>query len=422
MVRVWVAYSFIYLLAPVRFTGGLSLGTLLGIGGGISFFVLGTLFRVNTRSGSRSLPFRRYVSNTPVLLFAALGLIGAALVVYARLRLRGLDFSSGIAATRLQQASPDTPLIAYLGLSTYGIGLSGAVFAIANRLRLAKRVLLFVSLGVVSSVLVTAVYGGRGGILLLVLVLFFAERQAQVEFGRRRMRKKHKLGVVLICLLLAGYSSQVFSDRRSSVGTIANDSNIQYWKDSYGISPRFPLTMAKTNGVVSISTTLDILGTSFYALGGPPSMNRTITLGMLPRTFGAYQVGLASPLGDRLAPGLGLRQRVDATLGEVEAGGLLVTAFGAFAVDFGWGLALFQSFLWGVLAQRIANRAQRDPIWRSLNALSLTFVVISPMTPPLGFSEASFLTLGCLVVTILLRRFSSARRPIAVLSPIGVAS
>jgi oligosaccharide repeat unit polymerase len=422
MASVWIGWSLTYALNPVVFDPGIPPATWLFIALSVSAFCFGSALqrtRVFSRKKAESLRvgwlelFPRVGSKSRVLpsgldsragtakLLVFIGVVGSLGVGYSRYYLSGVDYSKGIAVSRLSIGVPkETPLLTYLAFPLYSLGVVGSLFLLNAATKPVPnfyRRLCWVGAGLLSSTLVPIVYGGRGGLLLLLSMIFFAYRQTRAlrsEIVSRRLVRL--LGFCFVLVFLA-YSWRLFSDRQASVGRSADDASLKHWRSNYGIRPEGWLENLRENGTIGPSFLINYTSTSFYLLGGPPNLAKTLDLGPLPSTFGAAQIGLFPPVAQRVFPFLNASKLVEDANNKVGTAGLLPTAFGMFVIDFGWFGALLECVLWGYFAQMVARRAISKSNMRPLNSLLLTSILMSPISAPLGFSESSFLLFGCVM-------------------------
>jgi oligosaccharide repeat unit polymerase len=433
ILHTWILWLLLYVFSPFHYTNDISLATVVFISFCLFSFIIGDLFAFLTRRKASSSQANVGLSESEIerqqrsaklieriaAVCAVLGIIGAFLIVFSKLLLSGIDFSSGISSARIGRASDilsgqaaDSPIWIYPGLLAFPFGTCAFLLCLLEGERWSRYSQRVCKLAALSPVAVAVINGGRAGLLQFtaMVVAAFALRgyvsktQWLDDF---KVKSRLKIGKFLFLFIIAFllYNIYIFESRREATGKEDFFLSLSDWEQNYGISPNpWVLDLVKS-GFMGGGFVLNWMQTHFYFTSGPAIMSRIVDSGRNIGPFlGQYQVGILSPLLNRVFPSWYIGDQILSETGLIDVTGLIPSAWGMMLLDFGWTGTLIEAFVLGWFSRRVYDKA----IFRGSIASKLMFcfvfasIVLSPVIAPLGFADSCFTFVSLICVCWLL--------------------
>ena len=430
MAVFWSLLYAVYWLAPIRQTPAVSIE-------GFAFtamFVV--LFAVSAWLSSVPLPGRRRSSllqlpgNTRfshsrlIAMLALIGCAGALMSIISKSSAEPLAALIDAAALRNERAQQlldaDTltsgPLSA-LAFLLYPAGFPAIFAAVLSYEKLDARTravaLLYVPLAFLQSV----VAGGRSGILVLLILIAIAT-YVRHHCGLPRMPKSKAVKWTSLVLATAFllYSTAVWFVR-AALSELTNDAFLELAEQSWGVTPN-PILESLANILGLPGLVQNVMSTLFYFTQSLSVTERVLTMPSSPILLGAYHIDIVaaamrvtSSSRDFLATGY-------ASLLDANVYGFFTGAWSALYIDYGLVGAMLYTVVWGVLAGRAFRLMVRvgSDDHAAMYGFSIYAVLVSFVSPPLGFSNSALTLFWFIVFAVGIRRRPIRRRSTAVLT------
>jgi hypothetical protein len=394
MLAVWTVAVTALLTGPIRYFEMPSEHTWAFIGGCLGIFALGSFA---ARAGSHPIfadeegPVRTEPMDALVRTTALLGIAGALCLLTDKVFLSGLDYSQGITAVRLERADAvlsgtagelrRSPLL-YLGFATFAFSVPAYLLYLIAPERLRRSTVILAYLGLISPVAFSLVYGGRspiGVVLLLILGAAIVRRLGgraalpDDRFGRRAL--------AAAVVLAVGYSSYIFTERRSFTSLESYDDLEEHFQAAYAARPS-PVWRQLIDSGFSGDLVMNALMTYYYVTHELPMLDRTLRYkGSVGPYHGQYQFYLASAFLARVAPSMSAEPRMTDELREADLYGWFSGAWGGMYLDFGVVGGLLATGICGWVAGRVYDRAlrRRDVRYELLMCYVVAGIMVSPV-------------------------------------------
>ena len=412
MLGFWVLMYLATWLAPITQRPAVSVAGFLYVIGMLALFAIAALAGSSglvskTRNGGAVMP-RVLPSghrDAVLRLLLVVGCTGGLLGLYAKLGavdVLSLIGSAALRTERAQQLLDGAPVTSgWAGAAaffTYPAGFVAVLVTVLNyeQCRASVRMLAALFIPIVFAQSIAA--GGRSAILVLlifiVLAIYLRHWRNQSAIPRARAVRFMFVALVLAFLV---YSSVVWRVR-SELAVMNIDAFLAHADQAWGVTPNQSLeAAAETFGGPGIVK--NAMSTIFYATQSLAIIERVLAMESSPLLLGGYQVDLVAAVL-RATPGGGefLAHGYDELL-EANVYGFFAGAWGSLYIDFGPLGCVFAVALWGFLAGRSQLALSRDP--QSDNAAIYAFwlysVLISFVSPPLGFSNSAITFLWFLI-------------------------
>ncbi len=404
MAVVWAATIALFYTSPISYVHSPGVVAWAIMLGGIALFCSGAVIG-GTTTRFQALPARNYPLDNLVIVCTALGFIGIAAMLFDKLYLSGIDWSSGISAVREQRAKdvmanvdPPRSWLLYFGYLTF----SFSTVAVTTFMLAGERLRTFASICGQASVLPMTIYavlyGGRMPILLIILLLVSAgiTRAAQgktLVLGGRWLW--WKIAFVAITFLI--YTNQIWQARREINGMTRYEAFLAVAASRWEMHPAPLADNAIRNGTIPANLAMDWLSIDMYLTHPPTTVQRMVEHW---RDFsiyrGLYQIGILSPISDIFAPSLKLPQTMRAELSAIGAYGWFPSAWGAWVGDAGLFGGAICVFVWGLLSGFCYRQTLREASLGSQLMLSFAYlsILVSPLNGPFGFANSFLIFLS----------------------------
>jgi hypothetical protein len=275
------------------------------------------------------------------------------------------------------------------------------------------------ALGAAPLVLAAVAMGGRGPILL-ALVLFVLSLRARrqllgiapkrAEGSRRSPRFLFSAAAfVVVALVAMNYFVDVFIARAAGVG--GADAMLEIAANNWGVT----FAGARADWMVTIlgsGNTYLVFVFSWYLVQGMVIANELFTNYVGPPHYGAYGIELVTAAMRRLN-GDFIADRFYSLL-DLNVFGFLPSAFGSVYVDFKY-YGLIPVFLWGYFAALVYHRVRErtDPRWFLIAPFILLGILFSLLNTPIGLGNGLMSHFWMIVLFLTIRVRAAEALPAA---------
>lgn len=316
-----------------------------------------------------------------VVIFAIIGAAGALLRTYDFLFLRGLDYSSGLGAARLdniqlvEAAGAGTNYLSAVSRAMIGFSTAAAMIVFLRFELFSWRVARLALLSFAIMLGASALEGGRNTIAVNFVLIFSAAltRKALTKKGvpsSPRLRRALKtMGLLAFALL-----SYIWIDRLSAVGHESQNATAAI-EAVFDIRFNDWINRMEMDGVGNLIFTL--IGIVFYYTHGVNEMNWLVTsIGDSHVSLGAYNFDL---LALAIQGATGWNIRFDPAM--LERAGVYMTGVGELALDYGVTWTPVVLCLIGYLMGSVWRRMKNSNSIASelLNAWGVAGILVSPL-------------------------------------------
>lgn len=399
MVSFWAVLYTVHALAPFEQRPPISVGGLLFVGSMISLFAVGSLLAssLRVRPHARASGMNAASAYRRALPFLLVGVVGGLLSIYAKIADLDLLDLAGAAALRSERAVElmdaerlSSGVLAGLAFLTYPAGFVGVVLAVSRYEWQSKpvRVLAMTYFPIVF--LHSVVAGGRGTILVLLIFLGLAvylRRNHRLPWLPRSSTLRLLLGV--LTLAFVGYSMIIWQVR-SALTNLSPDAFFVHAESSWEVTPHAWLLQAgEALGSPNLAQT--VMSTVFYFTQCLAVIERVLAMPELPLLLGGYQIDLVAAAMRAVPAGAEHLGQGNAQLLGANVYGFFTAAWGSLLIDFGLPGSVALTLLWGWLCGRAYANARKDATgsWDTLYVYSIYSVLISFISPPLGFANSA---------------------------------
>lgn len=318
---------------------------------------------------------------TFVLIFACIGALGALMRVYDFLFLRGLDYSAGLGAARLEnmrlveEAGAGTNYLSAISRSLIGFS-SVAAMLVFLRFEQFKWDTIRIALLSFATVLgASALEGGRNTIAVnfVLIASCIITRKALGKRGlpeHKNLKRAINIGVLLSLALL----SYIWIDRLEAVGHEGQAATAAL-ETVFDMKFADWISQLQIDGVGGILFTL--VGIVFYVIHGVNQMNWLVgSIDSQHLSLGSYNFDLPALALQSIS---GWNVRFDPSV--LERVGVYMTAIGELYIDFGFEGTLLALLAIGYLMGSVWSRMKSSNSVASelLNAWGVAGILVSPL-------------------------------------------
>lgn len=418
MLMVWAMFIGLYFAMPFDYVHAPKEMAWTIMVGGTALFCMGAIVGEWLPVARRSVMVLPNFSERAVIICAVLGFFGIACMAIDKLFLSGLDWSQGMSAVREQRsnevmANIDIKRSAFLYIGYLTFSFSCASYALfllrGDLMSFAARWLGQLSIG--TMLFYALLYGGRMPILM-VIILTAGAALARLLCGQSLLPKNNWMWmkIFVVCVAFTVYTNYIWEVRRTAGNIVDYAKFAQIADQRWEMQPSKWLDRLIRQGSIPNDLAMNWISLAMYLTHSPTTVQRMVeNREHLSFYGGLYQVGILSPLADKLTPSLNLPQIMRSELMKAGIYGWFPNAWGAWFADAGIALGAVCIFVWGLLSG-IAFRYAKA--FSSLGAqLMLCFayasIIISPLNGPFGMAN-SFLIFASFVSVALIHRFLGA--------------
>lgn len=426
MVATWGMAVAAYLLGPIAYFDRPRPSTWLFIAASLFTFVAASEigYRVRPRKPCAPAAPRetRWTVDEVIRAAACVGLLGTVALSVDKLILSGLDYSQGVTAVRTERAEAvmagtalelrRSPLL-YIGFLTFGLSVPAYLLYLLRPNRVRPSTLRLAHAGLLSPVAFSLIYGGRSpmGLLLLMVVGAAVVRHLQ---GRPALPRDAlpRLLLALFAVVMAVYSSYIFTERRRGTPLVGYDELEQHFENAYAAVPSPTIGQLVREGADE-QLVMNALMTIYYVTHELPMLDRTLSYpGPLGPYHGQYQFYLVTALLARVIPEWSVDQRMTDELRDADLYGWFSTAWGGMYMDFGTAGAMAATFFCGWLSGCVYGRGRRtgDVRWQLFMCFVVAGILVSPALSVFTIS-ISLPILGSMAITAAALTWPAARVP-----------
>jgi hypothetical protein len=435
MLGTWLMFFLFFFIAPLQYNRNISSTTIGFLLLCIGAFVVGCLLtqQLSTNMPSRQFPENLGVQDTwdvnkMLRVFALLGLFGAALVIFSKVFIGGLNLAQAPGELRQQLGAEADILkgrgiLLWMGMLLYSFSNVAIIIYILKGEACDRITAGAVALTSFTPSAVILLYGGRSsGILVLVFggcaVLI---RRAS---GQTLLPKAYFLRPLLIIhLTLVVFGSlYIFADRALALGYSTSTDALYSYAYSLDATIPEPLKPIIEGETLTASVVANILMGVAYVTQSFTELDYLINVNDPGPFYGEYQGWLISK-GLRVI--LGLPDSAEHIEGSIHHTGLFFSAWGGMFLDFGFWLSPVISFIIGLVAGRLYQKGIKQgslqaKIWL---VFMYMFILLSPIHSLLQMGN-SLQTLLCLIGASFLIKFGKRKthKSVPLLEPFGARS
>ena len=334
-----------------------------------------------------------------IIACAVAGLAGAALIAIDKIWLSGQDWSLGISAVRdrrsvevMEGVAIKRSWLLYLGYLTISFSCVSFCLFLLRGEKVGRAAGWAGQASVLAMVAYAIVYGGRMPILLVILLAVGCAMVRKLA-GRQLVPTgwylwpKMSLGFVAFLV----YTNAIWSSRREIGNIHSYDDFLNVASRRWQLQPSAWLDEAVRTGDLGARAVMDFISTAMYLTHSPTTVQRVMEhFGQLSSYLGLYQIGILSPLFDVFAPGLKLPETMRGQLATAGLYGWFPSAWGAWALDAGFELALIAIVIWGALSGAAYRAVLRSGSSAAelLLVFAYTAILISPLNGPFGMANS----------------------------------
>jgi hypothetical protein len=428
MFYIWIAHALLFRFGPVQYFRMPSTYTWTFIIGCLFLFSLGSLtadLRWGSLKAASYVPKAAFVPpvkllNQLALLASLIGLLGALLMLADKLLLSGLDFSAGPSAIRYQRVweinsgiAVKRSILLYISYLTFSFAYVGVLLGLLFSESLSKAVSRCTQIALLSPIIYAAIYGGRSP-MFQIACLIVAALVIRARTGKLALPRKKGWGTILL-LVVSGflvYNSHIIT-QRLSISRLTYQQFLDYAYTAWDLAPKPNVSQLVGKGYLGGDPLTALLSAEIYFTHSFATVDKI----MMQRQaftpyFLFYEVAVLSPLCDIMFPDLQFPAKMRAALVASNVEGFFAGAWGGLYLDFGWG-CLPIIFLWGFWSKRVWQKAlqKQDLGAQIVLCFVIVAIVLSPISAPLGMSNAALVLLSMLVVVRILRRRQAVSLP-----------